>query len=138
MEKLDVRPRDEERTILEFSGGNQQKVVLGRLLRMSPTVLVLDEPTQGVDVGAKAAIHDMVAQAAATGAVVVVCSSDVEELVHVSTRVIVLARGVVSAELTDASLTAERIEEELLRAPAASGPTPAAHVVNTWKEDPHA
>jgi ribose transport system ATP-binding protein len=115
MEKLDVRPRDEERAILLFSGGNQQKVVLGRLLRTGPTVLVLDEPTQGVDVGAKAAIHDLIADAAATGTTVLVCSSDVEELIQVATRVVVMRRGVVAAELTGAALTVEHIEEELLR-----------------------
>ncbi|XVQ15001.1 sugar ABC transporter ATP-binding protein [Spirillospora sp. CA-255316] len=115
MDKLDVRPRDEERTILEFSGGNQQKVVLGRLLRLGPKVLVLDEPTQGVDVGAKAAIHDLIEQMASDGASVVVSSSDVEELVRVSTRVLVLRRGLVGEELTGTALTIERIEEELLR-----------------------
>ena len=115
METLDVRPRDEERQILQFSGGNQQKVVLGRLLRTNPTVLVLDEPTQGVDVAAKAAIHELIEGAAAAGAAVVVCSSDVQELIQVSTRVVVLRRGVVGAELAGDALTAERIEEELLR-----------------------
>ena len=136
MERLDVRPRDEDRMILEFSGGNQQKVVLGRLLRCNPVVLVLDEPTQGVDVGAKAAIHDLVQQAAATGATVLVCSSDVEELVHVSTRVVVLNRGIVSAELAGSSLTAENIEEELLR-PAASESI-AAEPAATEKVESHA
>ncbi len=125
METLDVRPRDEERPILQFSGGNQQKVVLGRLLRTSPAVLVLDEPTQGVDVGAKAAIHDLIEEVAQTGAAVLVCSSDVEELIQVSTRVLVLRRGVVAAELSGSSVTPEHIEEELLRTtvPAATAMT---------------
>jgi ribose transport system ATP-binding protein len=123
METLDVRPRDQERMILQFSGGNQQKVVLGRLLRTNPRVLVLDEPTQGVDVGAKAAIHDLVAQVASTGAAVVVCSSDVEELIQVSTRVLVIRRGVVGAELTGTALTVEHIEEELLRPPVLESAT---------------
>lgn len=136
IEKLDVRPCDDERMVLELSGGNQQKIVLGRLLRTEPIVLVLDEPTQGVDVGAKAAIHDLVQDIASTGASVVVCSSDVEELVRVSTRVVVMVRGVVSVELTGSSLTAERIEEELLR-PTASESTLAA-TAETQKVETHA
>lgn len=112
---LDVRPPDQDRSISQFSGGNQQKVVLGRLLRTDPRVLVLDEPTQGVDVGAKATIHDLVVRAAANGAAVIVCSSDVEELIQVSTRVVVLRRGRVGADLTGYDLTVERIEEEQLQ-----------------------
>jgi ribose transport system ATP-binding protein len=112
---LDVRPPDRERVIVQFSGGNQQKVVLGRLLRTDPKVLVLDEPTQGVDVGAKATINDLIVGAANSGAAVIVCSSDVEELVQVSTRVVVIRRGRIGAELIDGELTVERIEEEQLQ-----------------------
>ena len=115
MEKLDVRPPMQERVIDQFSGGNQQKVVLGRLLRTDPKVLVLDEPTQGVDVGAKATIHDLILDSASGGAAVIVCSTDVEELVQVATRVLVLRRGRLGAELAGHDLTVERIEEEQLR-----------------------
>ena len=125
MKTLDVRPPMSERVIDQFSGGNQQKVVLGRLLRTDPKVLVLDEPTQGVDVGAKATIHDLVVGAASTGAAVIVCSSDVEELVQVSTRVLVFRRGRRGAELTGPDLTVERIEEEQLR-PTEAGPANGA------------
>jgi ribose transport system ATP-binding protein len=125
MDTLDVRPRMQERTIEQFSGGNQQKAVIGRLLRTDPRVLVLDEPTQGVDVGAKATIHDLVVGAASAGTAVVVCSSDVEELVQVSTRVLVLRRGHVGAELTGSDLTVERIEEEQLRPTGAQPASPA-------------
>ncbi|SFU10425.1 monosaccharide ABC transporter ATP-binding protein, CUT2 family [Geodermatophilus amargosae] len=125
MKVLDVRPPMSERVIDQFSGGNQQKVVLGRLLRTGPKVLVLDEPTQGVDVGAKATIHDLVVGAASAGAAVIVCSSDVEELVQVSTRVLVFRRGRLGAELTGPHLTVERIEEEQLR-PADAAPTSGA------------
>lgn len=115
METLDVRPRARERPIVQFSGGNQQKVVLGRLLRTEPKVLVLDEPTQGVDVGAKATIHELVVGAASAGAAVIVCSSDIEELVQLATRVVVLRRGLLGAELTGGDLSVERIEEEQLQ-----------------------
>lgn len=116
MAALDVRPPMPDRVIDQFSGGNQQKVVLGRLLRTNPKVLVLDEPTQGVDVGAKSTIHDLILGAAAEGAAVLVCSTDVEELVQVASRVLVLRRGVIGAELTGSELTVERIEEEQLSA----------------------
>jgi len=134
MDILDVRPRDEEQPILQFSGGNQQKVVLGRLLRSNPNVLVLDEPTQGVDVGAKAAIHGLIEQVANAGAAVVVCSSDVEELVQVASRVVVLSRGSMSAELTGDSLTVEQIEEEMLRP---SVPQSGAELVTSKRERTH-
>jgi ribose transport system ATP-binding protein len=116
METLDVRPPIQDRIIDQFSGGNQQKVVLGRLLRTDPKVLVLDEPTQGVDVGAKATIHELIVGAASAGAAVIVCSTDVEELVQVATRVLVLRRGRVGCELAGPELTVERIEEEQLQA----------------------
>jgi ribose transport system ATP-binding protein len=137
MDTLDVRPRDEERSILEFAGGNQQKVVLGRLLRTGPSVLVLDEPTQGVDVGAKAAIHDLIAKVASGGASVVVCSSDAEELIQVCTRVVVLRRGVVGAELTGHELTVDHIEEELLR-PAAGELAATSQLAIQRNESAHA
>ncbi|WP_413769117.1 sugar ABC transporter ATP-binding protein [Rhodococcus pyridinivorans] len=116
METLDVRPPMQDRVIDQFSGGNQQKVVLGRLLRTEPKVLVLDEPTQGVDIGAKDTIHGLIVDAASEGAAVIICSTDVEELVQVATRVLVFRRGLPGAELTGQDLNVERIEEEQLLA----------------------
>jgi ribose transport system ATP-binding protein len=118
IEKLDVRPGQVEKTVGELSGGNQQKVVLGRLLRMHPRVLVLDEPTQGIDVGAKLAIHQLIRQAAADGAAVVVCSSDENELATIASRVLVMRKGRAETVLEGADITAERIEEELLKVSA--------------------
>ena len=126
METLDVRPPIQERVIDQFSGGNQQKVVLGRLLRTNPKVLVLDEPTQGVDVGAKATIHNLIVRAASAGAAVIVCSTDDEELVQVATRVLGLRRGRLGAELSGTAMTVERIEEEQLRVAAAPPTNEAA------------
>jgi ribose transport system ATP-binding protein len=79
-------------------------------LRMSPKLLVLDEPTQGVDVGAKDQIHMLVDAAAANGTATLVASTDTEELVRLCHRVLVLVDGVVVAELTGRDITAESIE----------------------------
>ncbi len=109
LERLNVRPSGTQRAMSTLSGGNQQKVVLARWLRRQPHVLVLDEPTQGVDVGAKAEIHALVDQAAADGAAVVVVSTDHDELARLCGRVFVLAGGRVVAELHHADLHADRI-----------------------------
>jgi ribose transport system ATP-binding protein len=112
--ELGIRPADPEKPTAELSGGNQQKVVLARWLRTAPTVLVLDEPTQGVDVGATADIHRLVDEAAAAGTAVVVCSSDGAELARLASVVVVLRRGRAAIRLTGTAVTDERIEHELL------------------------
>ena len=109
-----MRPPDAERPLLNFSGGNQQKVVLAKWLRTKPKVLLLDEPTQGVDVGAKAAIYELVAQAAKGGAAVLVSSSETKELAAICDRVLVLRDGVVVAEIDRAALTEARLVRESL------------------------
>ena len=103
---LDVRPADGiERNLETFSGGNQQKVLLAKWLRRSPKVLLLEEPTQGVDIAAKALLHRHIASAASEGACIVVSSADNEELAGLCDRVIVLVRGRPGAELSGAGLT---------------------------------
>ncbi|MFI0447416.1 sugar ABC transporter ATP-binding protein [Actinomadura sp. 6N118] len=109
LERLDVRPPGTERRLAALSGGNQQKVVLARWLRRTPRVLLLDEPTQGVDVGAKEEIHALVDRAAAGGAAVVVASSDDTELARLCGRVIVLLGGRAAEELHRPDLDAGRI-----------------------------
>jgi ribose transport system ATP-binding protein len=100
LERLDVRPRKPEFTMADLSGGNQQKVVLARWLRLEPKVLVLDEPTQGVDVGAKSDIHKLIDDAAAQGTAVLVASTDHEELVRLCHRVLVMRRGRIADEIS--------------------------------------
>jgi len=112
--QLEIRPGRTEEPVLGLSGGNQQKVVLARWLRLAPRVLVLDEPTQGVDVGSKADIHALIDRAAADGAAVVVCSSDAEELARVAMHVVVLHRGRQVARLSGDELTVAHIEQQQL------------------------
>ncbi|WP_353081927.1 sugar ABC transporter ATP-binding protein [Tessaracoccus lapidicaptus] len=90
MAELNVRPADPERPIRTLSGGNQQKVLLGRWLATEPEVLILDEPTRGIDVGAKAEIQARVLELADSGVAVVFISSELEEVVRLSDRIVVM------------------------------------------------
>jgi ABC-type sugar transport system ATPase subunit len=112
IERVAVRPAEPERALELFSGGNQQKVVLAKWLRNEPKALLMDEPTQGVDVGAKAGIFELIANAAASGAGILVCSSDAKELATICDRVLVMRDGEVVAEMTRAKLS----EAALVRA----------------------
>jgi ribose transport system ATP-binding protein len=98
-----------------LSGGNQQKVLFARGLRLEPSVIVLDEPTRGIDVGAKEEIHSLIDQAATNGSAVLVASTDTEELVRVSHRILILRGGVIAAELTGSDITVENIERAQLQ-----------------------
>jgi ribose transport system ATP-binding protein len=96
---LDIRCAGIEQHPRELSGGNQQKVVLAKWLLARPQVLILDEPTRGVDVGAKAEIHDVLRRAAAQGMAVIIVSSDLPELLAVSHRIVVLSKGRVAGDV---------------------------------------
>ena len=110
--QVDVRPAESERPLRLFSGGNQQKIVLAKWLRNEPSVLILDEPTQGVDVGAKATLYELIWAAARGGMGVVVSSSDTKELALLCDRVLVFRDGFVKAELGRAELSEERLLQE--------------------------
>jgi ABC-type sugar transport system ATPase subunit len=93
-----------------LSGGNQQKAVLARWMHRKPAVVLLDEPTQGVDIGARAEIHRLIKIAAANGAAFVVVSSDVDELAVLCDRVIGMVRGVTQGEITGEGMTPKDLE----------------------------
>jgi ribose transport system ATP-binding protein len=103
---LDIRPRTATERPLEFlSGGNQQKALFAKWLRCKPRVLLLDEPTQGVDIGAKMELHRRILGTALGGATVIVSSLDIEELAALCHRVLVLRQGQLVAELTGPQVT---------------------------------
>ena len=108
---LDVRPPQPEVEVRRLSGGNQQKVVLGKLLALAPRILLLDEPTRGVDVGARAEIHRRLRLLASSGAAILLSSAETEEILALADRVVVLRRGAIAGTLEGA----ERTEQSLLR-----------------------
>jgi ribose transport system ATP-binding protein len=106
---LDVRAGSMEAPVTALSGGNQQKVVMARALLSRPAILVADEPTQGVDVGARAEIYRILREVSLAGVPVVVASSDAKELEGLCDRVIVMSRGHVVANLSGDEVTEERM-----------------------------
>ncbi len=114
MDDLDVRPRSPGKILQEFSGGNRQKVTLAKTLESDPSVLVLDDPTSGVDVGARRAIYDIVTARARQGKGVVVCSSDTEDLASICDRVLCLAGGRIVAELAGDAITEQAILDHIV------------------------
>jgi ribose transport system ATP-binding protein len=109
VDRLSVKTAGIDTNVMALSGGNQQKVVMARALLKSPRMLLADEPTQGVDVGARAEIYGIMRDVAASGVPVVVVSSDAKELEGLCDRVVVFSRGHLVAELTGADVTEDRI-----------------------------
>ncbi|TRC84568.1 ATP-binding cassette domain-containing protein [Mesorhizobium sp. WSM4303] len=97
--------------VKELSGGNQQKVVLAKWLRTEPRVLILDEPTQGIDVGTKAEVHAMIADLAAQGMAILLISSEMPELIGMCDRIVVLREGHQTAEFVHGQATQEKVLE---------------------------
>ncbi len=113
---LAVKTPSQEATVSSLSGGNQQKVVLARALLSQPSILVADEPTQGVDVGARAEIYRILREVSEGGVPVVVASSDAKELEGLCDRVIVMSRGAVVGTLSGGEITEERLIHAAVRA----------------------
>lgn len=107
--RLNIKSVSMRSLITSLSGGNQQKVVLGKWLMKNPRILLIDEPTKGVDVGAKAEIYQIMRELTKTGVSIIMVSSDMPELVSLSDRCIVIANGRITAELTGDAITQENI-----------------------------
>jgi ribose transport system ATP-binding protein len=129
VKKLDIRPSNPLLQVGNLSGGNQQKVVLGKWLMRDLKVLLVDEATAGIDVGAKDEIYRLLDELAAQGVVIIVVSSDLQELLRVSTRILVFRKGRIFREFNEGMVT----QEDILK--AASGITGGESLGNSGRAE---
>ena len=106
---LNIRMASSDQLVRNLSGGNQQKVVLARWLALRPKVLIVDEPTRGIDVGAKVEVHNLLFQMAASGIAIIVISSELPEVLALSDRIVMMREGRVSGEIARADATQEKL-----------------------------
>ena len=109
VDDLSVRLASLRQPIVELSGGNQQKTILARWLLTEPEILILDEPTRGIDIGVKAEFYDMIGDLAAMGRAIILISSELPELLSLCDRILVMSEGRFTAELPRESATQENI-----------------------------
>ncbi|HTQ37613.1 MAG TPA: sugar ABC transporter ATP-binding protein [Pirellulales bacterium] len=128
---LKIKTPGAEARVVNLSGGNQQKVVLGKWLCMSPKVMILDEPTRGIDVGAKAEIYRLMRELADGGAVILMISSDMEEILHVSDRVAVMYEGRISGVLERADCSEQNIMQLAVGRTVAAAKSPCENVTDS-------
>lgn len=112
LEQFDVRPRNPALDYRSLSGGNQQKALMAKWLQTDPSVLLLHEPTQGVDIGARQQIYEMIRKVAKDGQSVICASTDFEQLEAICDRVLIFARGRVMQQLIGAAITKDRLTEQ--------------------------
>ena len=105
IEAVDIRPKDPDKAVGLLSGGNQQKVVLGKWLMRDLKLLIVDEPTAGIDVGAKDEIYRILRELALRGVMVILVSSDLQELLRVSDRILVMRKGRIVKEFSEGTVT---------------------------------
>ena len=106
---MSIRMASPEQSIDGLSGGNQQKVILARWLARDPRVLIVDEPTRGVDVGAKAEVHQILVQLAARGIAILMISSELPEVLSVSDRIVTMRQGRITGEMPAVEATEEKL-----------------------------
>ena len=109
VERLDIRLASLRQPIMELSGGNQQKAILARWLHTDPAILILDEPTRGIDVGVKAQFYDMIGTLAEEGKAILLISSELPELLALCDRILVMSEGELTAEIPRAEATQEAV-----------------------------
>jgi ribose transport system ATP-binding protein len=108
-DKLDIRTPGWKQAVGNLSGGNQQKIVIGKWLSMHPNVLIVDEPTRGIDVGSKSEIHNLIRDLAAQGYAVIVISSEMPEVLHVSDRIVAMYSGQIMRTFTSEEVTEDNL-----------------------------
>ena len=121
-QSLNIKTADVETVVGTLSGGNQQKVVLAKWLSMKPKVMIFDEPTRGIDVGSKSEIYSLMRGLADTGVAILMISSDMEEVIGVSDRIVVMQEGAISGTLNRDQFS----EENVMRLAVARGPEQSA------------
>ena len=114
IEKYSIKTPSQDLSVNSLSGGGQQKVLLCRWLMRKPKVLILDEPTRGIDVATKAEIHKYIMELAAEGVAILVISSDLPEIMGVSDRILTLHKGTITAEFDRETVTEEKILKNAL------------------------
>ena len=107
--RLDLRASSFSQDVGTLSGGNQQKVVIAKWLATTPKVIILDEPTKGIDIGSKAAVHGFMAELVAEGLSVIMVSSELPEILGMSDRVVVMREGRIAATYENKNLDAETL-----------------------------
>ena len=117
-DRLQIKAPSWRQIVGNLSGGNQQKIVIGKWLAMKPRVLIVDEPTRGIDVGSKSEIHNLIRELARSGYAVIVISSEMPEVLHVSDRIVAMYHGQVMREFTSDEVT----EDSLVQAISGMGP----------------
>ena len=109
IDELNIRTPSQEQRVRNLSGGNQQKVVISKWMATKPKILILDEPTRGIDVGAKKEIHMLMSQLAKEGVAVIMISSELPEILGMSDRIIVMHEGRIKGELMREEASQEAI-----------------------------
>ncbi len=109
IQSLNIKPPYPDMTVQQLSGGNQQRVVIAKWLATNPKILIIDEPTQGIDVGAKAEIHQLLRELAAKGMGIIMVSSELPEVLAISDRILVMRRGRINGEFLGSNATQEAI-----------------------------
>ena len=115
VEHFQIKARSYEQDVKELSGGNQQKVMLSQWFYTDPKILILDEPTKGIDVGAKYEIYNIINEYAASGGAVLLISSDMSEIFGLSDRIYVLSEGRITGELDRDEFSADKVMTYILK-----------------------
>lgn len=109
VKKLNVKTSSQTQLVMSLSGGNQQKVMIAKWLAINPKILILDEPTRGIDVGAKAEIHSLLRELSKNGIGIILISSELPEIIGMCDRVLVMREGIIAGELSKDQITEENI-----------------------------
>ena len=115
VQKLNVKTPNMEKEVMDLSGGNQQKVVVAKWLANNPQILIVDEPTRGIDVGAKKEIHNLISNLAKSGVAIIMISSEMPEVLGMCDRIYVMHEGRIKSELSRGEATQEKIMEVILQ-----------------------